>query len=128
MFRVCAKCGNIHKFGFKCKTQTFGLSKTKEAKLRSSGAWKKKATEVKKKALYLCEVCKTKNIFNYRNLEVHHIVKLKDEPSLLLANANLVCLCSEHHKMADAGEISADFLKTLASKREEQYNTPPILY
>lgn len=128
MFKACPKCGNIHEFGYRCKVQTASLPKTKEAKLRSSGAWKRKAIEVKKKALYLCEVCKSKNIFNYRNLEVHHIVKLKDKPSLMLANANLVCLCSEHHKMADAGEIGADFLKTLASKREEQFNTPPMLY
>ena len=37
----------------------------------------------------------------------------------LLDNENLICLCRMHHRLADSGEISQEYLKKLAQKREQ---------
>lgn len=79
-----------------------------------------KSKEVREKAQWLCEVCRDHGKYVYENVEVHHIIKVKDEPSLLLDNMNLVCLCQECHKKADDGLIDADYLRQLAEAREEK--------
>lgn len=78
---------------------------------------------IREKANYLCEVCRDQGRLTYNDLEVHHIVKIKDDSNKLLDDYNLICLCVEHHKQADAGEIETDYLKRLAKDREER-NTP----
>lgn len=60
----------------------------------------------------------------YEGLEVHHIIKLRDRPELLLEDSNLVCLCVRHHKEADRGEIDAKALYALVRQRDE---IPPVL-
>ncbi len=65
----------------------------------------------------LCEVCKAQGVYNYNDLEVHHIEKLKDNPDGLLNDDNLICLCVYHHKQADAGELNADYLRELVKER-----------
>lgn len=86
--------------------------------MRSTYAWTQKAKQIKERAEYLCEVCRDNGRFNYEELEIHHITKVRDNPNLLLDDLNLVCLCVEHHKKADAGELDADYLRKLASERE----------
>ena len=87
--------------------------------MRSKSAWTEKSKQIREDANYLCEVCKDKGIYNYRNVEVHHILKLRDRPDLLLDNYNLICLCKDCHRLADAGMISVDYLQELAKRREE---------
>lgn len=112
----CNRCGKIHPRGVKCgKGRVY--KPTQEKRLRGRYAWTKKAIQIKADALGLCEVCKDKGIYTFDNLEVHHITKLKDDPSGLLEDENLICLCVEHHKQADAGLINADYLRGLAKKR-----------
>lgn len=89
-----------------------------ERELRSSYAWTKKSQEIRERANYLCEVCRDQGVYTYKELEVHHIVKLRDDKELLLDNNNLVCLCVKHHKEADDGILNADYLKDLAIRRE----------
>lgn len=115
----CSRCGKLHPRGYKC---TYGrkADQSEEAKLRRKNSWKEKAKEIKKEALYLCEVCKDEGIYTYDGLEVHHITKLKDDPNGLLDDNNLICLCIFHHKKADAGEIKEDYLRKLVKKRYEQ--------
>jgi 5-methylcytosine-specific restriction endonuclease McrA len=60
---------------------------------------------IREDSQYLCEVCRSYGVYNYDNLEVHHITKVKDDPSRLLDRDNLICLCRQHHKMADKGKI-----------------------
>ena len=67
----------------------------------------------------MCEVCRDKGTITYEGIEVHHIVKVRDDKEKLLDNLNLICLCQEHHKLADAGKLDADYLKDLAKRREE---------
>ena len=65
-------------------------------------------------------MCRAQGRYTYTSLEVHHIAKLRDNPDGLLDDLNLICLCPEHHKQADAGRISKGYLKTLANNRERR--------
>ena len=88
---------------------------------RYTSAWHQKSEEIKERSNYLCAVCLDNRILTYDGLEVHHIVKIADRPELLLEDSNLICLCVQHHKRADRGCISPDYLMRLARLRD----TPP---
>ena len=83
-------------------------------------AWKEKSLEIREKSDNLCALCREQGIYNYFDLEVHHIEKLEERPELLLDDYNLICLCAEHHHQADRGEINKEHLKALAAAREER--------
>ena len=120
MYRACPYCGRIHPVGYICPKKSKRIyNGGEERKLRSTNAWTKKSKEIREKAQGLCEVCRDKGIYTYTSLEVHHIEKVRDDKSKLLDNYNLICLCVEHHKMADNGKLDATYLKKLAKKREE---------
>ena len=116
MFKSCSKCGKIHPYNYNC-SKGRKYESTEERKLRSTSAWTKKARQIKEDALGLCEVCKAQGVYTYNNLEVHHITKLSDDHDGLLDDDNLICLCVNHHKQADDGEIEADYLRELARER-----------
>ncbi len=118
MFKACSKCGKIHDSRFQCnvgRTYEGGI----ERSMRSQYAWTVKSKEIRERANHLCEVCRASGIITYEGIEVHHITKVKDDPSKLLDNFNLVCLCQEHHKQADKGLIDSEYLKELAMRREQ---------
>ena len=118
MYKSCSKCGKIHPKNYQCNVGRV-FSGGDERKLRSKYSWTKKSEEIRERANHLCEVCRDKGIITYDNIEVHHIIKVKDDESRLLDNYNLVCLCQEHHKQADNNEIDKDYLFNLARKREQ---------
>lgn len=119
-FYACSRCGKIHPKGYVCKVEKKHYKYSyKESRMRSKSAWTEKSKQIREDANYLCEACKDKGIYNYRNLEVHHILKLRDRPDLLLDNYNLICLCKDCHRLADAGIVSVDYLQELAKRREE---------
>lgn len=125
MLKACSRCGRIHDFTYDCKVgKQRRFTVTPESKLRSKNAWKIKRADIKSKALYLCEVCKDQDIYNYNNLEIHHVVKLRDDPDGLLEDSNLICLCGLHHTLADSGELDINYLKELIARRdgETDYN------
>lgn len=119
MFKSCSRCGRIHDINYKCYVGKV-YKKNKIDNLRSSYAWTQKAEEIKRASNYLCAICLQEGIYNYKELETHHIIKLQDDPDKLLDNYNLICLCKYHHRQADNGEIDQDLLLRLASEREEQ--------
>ena len=120
MLRSCAKCGRIHDSGFKCNAGA--LPKTQEQKLRNLNSWHKKSKEIRERALYICEVCKDQSTVNAGDdLEIHHIIKLRDDPNGLLDDYNLICLCVNHHKLADSGKLDIDYLRRLAQERESKF-------
>lgn len=122
MYKACSKCGKIHPANVKCdKGREYRGGE--ERKLRASYAWQKKSMEIRDKAQHLCEVCRDQGVYTYKGLEVHHIDKVKDNPDRLLDDMNLVCLCTEHHKEADQGKLTKDYLIKLAEIREER-NSP----
>ena len=118
MYKSCSRCGKIHPQNFKC-TQGKVYDGGTERQARNTYAWELKSKEIRERANYLCEVCRDNNIYTYKNLEVHHITKIREDETLLLDNYNLICLCQQHHKEADRGNIDADYLRELARKREE---------
>jgi 5-methylcytosine-specific restriction endonuclease McrA len=108
----------LHEFNSPCpqpKTRSYDAT----AKYHNTHAWHKKAEQIKKDSKYLCPLCLEEGRAVYSDLETHHIIKLKDAPDRLLDNYNLIPLCVQHHKQADAGEIDLDRLLELARKREE---------
>lgn len=121
MYKTCSKCQKIHPANYNCFK---GLNDDPEKKLRSTSKWRKKRAEIKEASKYICAVCWDKDKrYTYQGLEIHHITKLRLAPELLCDNYNLVALCPEHHRQADAGEIDKDYLLSLAEQRER---TPPL--
>lgn len=122
MLRSCSKCGKIHDTNYICHsgyTGNYNKYSYKESKLRNTYAWHKKAEQIKADSKYLCSVCLAKGIYNYNNLEVHHITKIKEDETKLLDNYNLICLCQDCHTLADAGMLDKEYLLKLASDRED---------
>ena len=117
MYKSCSRCGKIHDTRYKCNVGKI-YQDTEERKLRSKYSWTKKSTEIREKANYLCEICRDQGIINYDSVEVHHIVKVRDDKSKVLDDYNLLCLCPEHHRQADAHEIDIDYMLRLAKQRE----------
>lgn len=122
MYKSCARCGKIHSSTYVCNVNRVRRKyvETEERKLRSTSKWTEKSKEIRERANYLCEVCRDEGKFTYKNLEVHHITKLSEDSSLLLDNNNLICLCIEHHKKADDGDIDKNYLMRLAKERESK--------
>lgn len=125
MLKACSKCGKIHAYNYECKAgytkRSFNDRQDKEAsRLRSLSSWQKKRASIKERAFNLCEVCKAQGIYNYTDIEIHHIKKLSEDPDGLLDDNNLVALCTLHHKQADKGIISVDDLKKLVALRDSK--------
>lgn len=129
MFKSCSRCGKIHNQGYKCTHNKPKYDnakyKTAEDNLRNTAAWKKKSKEIKRASKYLCEVCIDNGAYTYDNLAVHHINRLRGAPEKFLDNYNLVSLCKLHHKMADNGELTIEYLEKLARSREGR-DTPLV--
>ena len=116
MYRACSICGKIHPAGQQCKSPR-SYAGGEERKLRSTNRWKRKSEQIRDEVLF-CEVCKDKeHRYVYDNLEVHHIEKLKNNKDKLLDDDNLIVLCREHHRQADSGELSKDYLRELVRLR-----------
>lgn len=125
MLKSCKYCGRIHDSKVDCGRKPVFRRKIKgNEKIRYTKAMATKSEDIKRKAKYLCEVCFDEGVFNYNDLETHHIIKLIDEPDLALVDLNLICLCRKHHEKAEKGEISAIYLRKLAEKREKQSPLP----
>lgn len=114
--RACSVCGKIHSADIKCVRKDARVDR--EHKLRQTNKWHTKSLDIRERSQWLCAVCRDKGRFNHSSLEVHHIEKLRDNPNGLLDDSNLICLCVEHHKLADAGYLDVDYLKMLANIRD----------
>ena len=117
MFKSCSRCGKIHKAGQMCAYKRIP-SEENEKKLRSRYAWTIKSQQIRERANHLCEVCRDEGVYTFGGIEVHHIVKVKEDERLLLDDSNLICLCKRHHMKADNGEIDRDYLRKLARQRD----------
>ena len=117
MFKSCSRCGKIHDYNFKCNKGKI-YKQNNIDKLRSTNRWTVKSIEIRQNSNYLCSVCLDEGIINYKDIEVHHIIRLQDEPDKLLDNNNLIALCKYHHKLADNGKIDKEYLFKLAVERE----------
>lgn len=118
MMRACGYCGHIHQMNEECPKKPHRHDhKTDTDKLRSTYRWRKKRAQIKADAHHMCEVCADQGHITTQHLEVHHITKLRDNPDLLTDDSNLICLCTMHHKQADAGKLNPTYLTQLTHKR-----------
>lgn len=119
LLHSCRYCGKIHDKHFDCgKKPQKRYRRSKEEVGRYTSAWTCKSDAIKARSYYLCAVCLDCGIINGAMLETHHIVKLRERPDLLLEDSNLICLCKQHHREADRGNIDVAYLKELAEARE----------
>ena len=116
MLRSCSRCGKIHDINYKCTSGR--LPQTQEQALRNRNKWHKKSEDIRERSFHLCAVCKELGDYSPKDLEVHHIIKLRDYPDGLLEDDNLISLCIDHHKQADRGELDISFLRELVTKRD----------
>lgn len=117
MLKTCGVCGQIHDFDKVCKRQ-YKKKDTEANKFRKTNKWAVKSKSIKARDKYLCQVCitgkySTSYRYTYNDLEVHHIVPIKEDYSKRLDSENLITLCRMHHEMAEKGEISREELKEL---------------
>lgn len=119
MLRACSRCGQLHNYGAKCpRVKSRKFTSNEETKLRSLASWQRKRESIKERSFYLCAICKEEGDYRAKDIEVHHIIKLRDYPNGLLDDHNLIALCIAHHKQADNGEIDPEYLHKLADTRD----------
>lgn len=124
MNRVCSKCGRIHPRGVKCVFQFESVPAEKKEdeikKLRRKNAWTKKSIQIREQGKYLCEYCLKHGMINYNQIEVHHIVPIKENTDIWLDDGNLIALCREHHEQAEKGEIPKEELYEIIKERNKK--------
>lgn len=122
--KTCTYCHKIHDSKKKC-TAKKGYYRDKNTryekdkdyiKFIKSKKWHEKSQEVKLLDSYCCLVCKSLGLISPKYLEVHHIVKVRNDSSLKLDNNNLITLCINHHKQADSNKIASSELHSLINK------------
>lgn len=105
MYRSCSVCGRIHPEDKMCKRSY--KKNTIESKFRNTNAW------IKKRDKYLCQLCLKDNVYNYDDLQVHHIIPIAKNYDRRLDSDNLITLCRMHHEQAEKGIISKEELHEL---------------
>lgn len=111
MYRSYSVCGRIHQEDKMCKRVY--KKNTKESKFRNTNAWIKKRNQIKKRDKYLCQLCLKDNVYNYDDLQVHHIIPIAKNYDRRLDSDNLITLCRMHHEQAEKGIISKEELHEL---------------
>ena len=133
--KTCTYCHKIHDIKKKCMAKR-GYYREKNAryekdkdyiKFIKSKQWHEKSQEIKLLDAYCCLMCKSLGLISPKYLEVHHIVKVRNDSSLKLDNSNLITLCVAHHKMADANKIQARELHSLINKYRDATVSNDIL-
>lgn len=123
--KTCTYCRKIHGNEKNC-TAKRGYYREKYSRYEKdkdyisfikSKKWNDKSQEIKLLDAYCCLVCKSLGLISPKYLEVHHIIKFRNDTSLSLDNSNLITLCIAHHKQADSNKISSNELHRLI----EQY-------
>lgn len=122
--KTCTYCHKIHDSKKKC-TAKRGYYREKNSryekdkdyiKFIKSKKWHDKSQEIKRLDCYRCLVCQSLGLISPTYLEVHHIIKYRNNASLRLDNNNLITLCVNHHKQADSNKIQASELYSLINK------------
>lgn len=123
--KACPYCGRIHPKGFDCgRLPKRGSQKdTVEQRFRSSTRWTRKSIRIRERDHYMCVYCMQHDKrINTDDIEVHHIVPVKEDYDRRLDDDNLISLCREHHEAAEAHVISRDTLLSMARAQEELYS------
>ena len=129
MLRSCKYCMRIHDSKYDCgKKPKRNKEPTKINKFRWSRRWRGKRNSIVERDNNLCMLCRANGKYVYDDLEVHHIVKIEDDYNARLDDDNLITLCVTHHKAADRGEISREYLREILTKSYGyNYQSTPLL-
>ena len=125
MLKTCNTCGVIHDFDKQCYVRK-KKNKTKQDSFRNTYAWQKKREEIKDRDMHICQMClkdryDTDYVYNYDDLEVHHIVSIIESYEKRLDSYNLITLCNMHHRIAEEGIIERAELQKIV----QEYYDPP---
>lgn len=129
MLKTCKYCG-IVPYNHVCPHRTKKEKEITEIdKFRWSRIWQRKREEIKKRDLYLCQICKRKlyntiSQYNTEALSVHHNVPIAEDYNKRLDNDNLITLCSIHHEMCENNEIPREEIQKIIDEQEK--TIPPI--
>ena len=98
------------------------------SKFRWTSTWQRKREEIKRRDLYLCQICirelyNTIYKYNTEDLEVHHNIPINEDYNKRLDNDNLLTVCHTHHEMCESGEIQREEVQTIINEQENK-NTP----
>jgi ribosomal protein S14 len=122
--KSCKHCGRIHEEDYICPKKPPKPPKiskpTEQYILRSTYRWGQTREAIRKRDMYLCQVCLREGVYNCDDIEVHHAVKINDNKDLAFEPGNLITLCREHHEMADNGDIPISKIKEIISEQERQ--------
>ena len=126
MLKSCSYCGRIHDSKYICSAKPKKNRAITEAdKFRWTSIWQRKREEIKKRDLYLCQICirelyNTITKYNTEELSVHHNIPISVEYNKRLDNSNLLTVCDYHHKMCDRGEISRNEVQIIIDEQENK--------
>ena len=134
MLKSCAYCGRIHDRKYICPQKAAKELEranrkrhyTDQDALRNTNAWKKKSRHIRERDKYMCQACLNgigylpgKRQITTKNLQVHHIIPLKEDRNEALNDENLITLCEQCHELAEEGKISRERLVEIAQKEEK---------
>lgn len=127
MLTVCSNCGKLHDLDDGSCRPARTAQSTEASRFRDQRRWKKMSIAIRERDHYLCQICiieafDTYDQYNYRMLEVNHIIPLEQDISLGLEPTNLLTMCTTHHKLADHGKIPRQLMLDLAAY-ERDYDT-----
>lgn len=134
--KSCSSCGRIHKANFICDKKQASIKANKERyrdknkgkkDIRFTQSWKRKAAEIKKRDLCICQMCIRKiemlesmRLYNYLDTQVHHIIKIVDDDTKVFDNENLITLCRYHHELVENKKEYINTLKDIACEQENK--------
>ncbi|MDM5199244.1 hypothetical protein QUF79_14580 [Fictibacillus enclensis] len=127
MLRSCSYCLGIHDHKFDCGKKPKRKDKGAEQdKFRNTYKWQKKRKQINERDNYLCQICirdryDTVTKYNYKDTSIHHIYSLLEDYDKRLDDVNLVCLCREHHEMAEDGKLSKMELLEIVREQEKKW-------
>ena len=130
MLRSCKYCGRIHDSRFICPSKPkYKKQITEVDKFRWTNNWQNKREEIKKRDLYLCQICirelylsesEADKKYNTKDLEVHHNIPINEDYNKRLDNDNLLTVCDYHHKMCENGKISRIEVQNIINEQENK--------
>ena len=126
MLKSCQYCGRIHDSKYICEKRASRKKQTTEAdKFRWTSKWQKKRDEIKKRDLYLCQICirelyNTVTKYNTEDLSVHHNIPINEDYNKRLDNNNLLTVCSYHHEMCESGDIPREEVQIIIDEQESR--------
>ena len=115
MLKACSRCGKVHKWD-ECQMPAPIIYKKKDtyqSSFRSSGPWKRKRSEILQRDAFVCRLCLSRGRLTGEDLEVHHIIPIKTDRRLELADSNLITVCARCHEEVEGNDNYIEVLREL---------------